>query len=115
MPLFRRALPRIFALALAATPIPASADSFIMGAGNWTCGEALRVANEGTESELGQLIGWVLGFWSAMTYDHGAAFTDTIEEVGGRGVFETTLMACSEADENAPLHAISISIVRNTE
>jgi len=110
----RRALLLAFAFALAA-PAPVAADSYIMGAGNWTCGEVLRVANEGSEAELGQLIGWVLGFWSAMTYDHGEAFTDIVEDVGGRAVFDTTLMACSEADPGAPLHAISISIVRNTE
>ncbi len=99
--------------ALAAAP--ARADQYVMGAGQWNCGEVVRVVDEGTDSELGQLVGWVLGFWSQATYTRDAAFVDTVEKVGGRAIFEATVARCKDATPSTRLHIVAASMVANTK
>ena len=109
---FRRSAAFLLALA---TTTPAAADQFIMGAGSWPCGEVTRVAQSGSDSEVGQLAGWVLGFWSYATYERDNTFVNTVETVGGRGVFDATVQECAGADAEVLLHVVARSMAENTK
>jgi len=105
----------VVAVAAACAAAPANADQYNMGAGIWDCGKVISVANGENQSEIGQLVGWILGFWSYATHVNDDAFVDTVEEVGGRSIVDITLARCDEADPETRLHVVAYSMVVNTE
>lgn len=102
-------------LALMLFAAPALADGYVMGAGRWPCGEVIRVAEGGTDSEVGQLAGWILGFWSAATLVRDTGFVDTVENAGGRAVFDATVSQCRKASPDTLLYILSQSMIDNTK
>jgi len=95
-------------------PTLAIADGYVVGAGRWTCAEVVRIGDGGTDIEVGQLTGWVLGFWSAATFTADTAFIDIVENVGGRAILDATVDACRKAPTDAMLFQVSQSMIRNT-
>ena len=86
-----------------------------MGAGRWTCAEALEAWQNGTPIVKGQLIGWVLGFWSAATFVREEAFVDKVEAAGGEAITRATLAECQKAPPETLLYRVSRSMVQNTK
>lgn len=105
----------MLATCLALIPLPTLADGYVMGAGRWTCAEVIRVGQSGNESEVAQLAGWLMGFWSAATFHRETGFIDTVEQVGGRKIFEVTLAECRKADPDQFLYRVSQSMIDNTK
>ncbi|MEM1160188.1 MAG: 5'-methylthioadenosine phosphorylase [Pseudomonadota bacterium] len=104
-----------FAAAFTFSATAALADSFIMGPGRWTCQQVVAAA-EGTDNvQKGQVVGWVLGYWSRSTEGRGDAFVDTVEKVGGRKIFEITVDRCRNSDPETPLFRVARSMVKNTK
>lgn len=101
-------------LCLALLPLPAAADGFVMGAGRWTCAEALRVGNRGSAAETGQLAGWIAGFWSAASFGREQGFIDTVERVGAEAIFRATLTECAKAAPDTPVYRVAQEMIRNT-
>ncbi|MCB1327975.1 MAG: 5'-methylthioadenosine phosphorylase [Maritimibacter sp.] len=100
----------------AAGPARASEhDGFVMGAGSWDCAEVIAHWDADHKSEVGQIVGWILGFWSAATYARETGFVDTVEQVGGRTIFEQTLDRCRTAPEGAKLYVVTRSMIANTK
>jgi hypothetical protein len=113
----------VVACLMAAPPVAAPAfaqtsvtvlDGYIMGAGRWTCEEALTVARGSDASRIGQLAGWILGTWSRATAEHGRAFTDQVEATGGRGLYEATLQACNTAPGAMKLYQVTFRMIAET-
>ena len=104
----------IAALPLAAETTVTNTDSYIMGAGRWTCAEALAVAAARDPSETGQLAGWILGVWSRATTEREKAFTEIVERVGGQGIYEASLAECSKAPGSTRLYQVVYSMIDNT-
>lgn len=102
-------------LGLSAGALPAAADQYIMGAGQWTCSDVVAAATSDDESRIGQLAGWILGFWSAATITRDNDFVDTVESVGGRGIYEATVNECAGAPPDELLYVVSNSMVVNTK
>jgi len=80
--------------ALALAPLPLWADQYYMGAGSWTCDQFVQRIDSGDGGLTAQAAGFVMGFWSAATLNNGDAFTDLVEQTGGRAIFEATYKAC---------------------
>ena len=90
-------------------------DGYVMGAGRWTCDDALRVAQSGTPAQTGDLAGWILGFWSASTFQRETSFVDTVEQVGGRQIYIATMEECQKAPGQTLLHVVVRSMIKNTK
>ena len=106
---------RVLAAAiLLAGPAPALADGFMMGSGQWTCGQAIGAWN-GTPIQKGQLAGWIMGYWSAATTARESAFVDTVEKVGGLKIVEATLAECQKAGSEAMLYRVTQGMIANTK
>lgn len=103
------------AAAVAFVPTLAVADGFVMGAGRWTCGQALNVSQTGSPIEKGQLIGWLLGFWSAATFEREVGFVDTVEKAGGEAIYNATLQQCAKAPADTVLFRVVRSMIENTK
>lgn len=97
-----------------ALPAVAAADGFIMGAGRWSCGQALQ-AWQGKPIDKGQLAGWILGYWSAATTTRDKGFVDTVERVGGLKIVEATLAECQKAGPDVPLYKVTQGMIVNTK
>lgn len=105
----------IFALAATLTTGTATADGFVMGAGRWTCEQVLTIAAQAEGSEFEQLAGWLMGFWSHATFERETRFIDIVEDVGGRGIFDTTMGECQRAPGDTQLYIVSRSMIENTK
>lgn len=105
----------LLATALCAAAPQALADGFMMGAGRWTCGEVSRIQQNGTPAEFGQLAGWILGFWSAATLTRETSFVDTVENAGGKKIYEATLAQCQKAGPDVLLYRVARGMVANTK
>lgn len=104
----------LLAAALAA-PLPALADGYVMGAGRWTCADALAVAKSDDASRVGQLAGWIMGFWSAATFQRESSFVDIVENVGAQKIYEATLTECQKAPGDVPIYKVAESMISNTK
>lgn len=113
---------RHLALALivsCATPLAAqvtfsSTDSYIMGAGGWTCAEVIETFQGSDESLKGQLAGWVLGVWTRATTEREKGFTDIVEKVGGLKIYEATLTECRQEPPSTYLYRVVYKMIDNT-
>ncbi len=66
--------------ALTLAPMTAQADGYVMGAGRWTCGDLVRIHDQGTQLEKAQVFSWIMGFWSAATFERETGFVDIVEK-----------------------------------
>jgi hypothetical protein len=106
---------RYFSFAAALVPADALADGYVMGAGRWPCTEVVRVADQGNSSEIGQLAGWLMGFWTAATFTRETGFIDTVEAAGGRKILDATVAECRKAPGSTLLYKLSRSMIDNTK
>ncbi len=104
-----------FALALAALPATVSAQGFVMGSGRWSCADAIRVFDSGTPIDKGQLFGWLMGFWTAATFDRETGFIDRVEAAGGEAIANATIEECRKAPADTLLYRVAQSMIRNTK
>jgi len=96
-------------------PAQASADGYVMGAGRWSCKEVIRVYEEGTPSEKGELFGWFMGFWSAATFQRETAFVDIVESAGGNKIADASVVECRRAPADTLLFRVTQSMIENTK
>ena len=96
-------------------PFQAAADGYVLGPGRWTCDEIVRVYQEGTGTEKAQLAGWILGYWTAATFERETAFIDIVETTGGMKIAEATVVECNKADADTLLYQVTQSMIRNTK
>lgn len=90
-------------------------DGYVMGAGRWTCDDALTVAQSGTPIQKGQLAGWIFGFWSSATFNRESTFVDTVEQVGGRKIYDATFAECQKAPGSTLVHVVVRAMIKNTK
>jgi len=94
---------------------PAGASSFVMGYGGNSCGEILKLIESGDKQQTGQIVGWILGYWSAATAlvsDQG--FTDKVKTAGAKKILGVTLEQCRQVDPATPLIVVTNKIVKAT-
>jgi len=103
------------ALAFSALGAPLWADGYVMGAGRWSCGKAIEVYETGSPLDKGQFAGWILGYWSAATFERETAFIDTVERVGGIKIADITIAECRKAPPETPIFKVTQSMIRNTK
>jgi len=95
-------------------PSLAQADSYILGAGRWTCEEVLTANQNQDMAKVFQAVGWLFGYWSAETKYRDNSFVDVVENVGGRAIFDQTLVECGKAPEGTLLYELADSMIGNT-
>lgn len=101
--------------ALIALPlVPAQSAGFVMGSGQWTCGDVLTVAQRGTDLQRGQLFGWILGYWSAVSFNEDDSFAQVMSQAGGQNIANVTIAECGRQPTNAPLYLVTQGIVANS-
>lgn len=103
----------LLALSLLAMPALAAADGYVMGSGRWTCADAIAAWN-GEPIDKGQFVGWVLGYWSAATFEREDSFVDIVENVGGEAILSSTLTEC-QAHPDEQLFVVVRSMIGNTQ
>lgn len=87
---------------------------FVMGPGQWTCAKMIEVDATGTDIDAGLLAGWLMGYWSAVTFGADADFRSTVERFGGRGIYDWTLAECRKAAPGVQLYVLTQAIIQNT-
>lgn len=105
----------VLAMCLVLPGTPLFADGFVLGSGRWTCDKAIKAANGGAPIQVGQLAGWILGYWSAATFQREKGFIDIVEKVGGQKIYEATLAECSKAPPATPLYEVADRMIANTK
>ncbi len=95
-------------------PAQAIADGYVLGAGRWTCEDVIRVYEQGTPSEKGELFGWFMGFWSAATFQRETGFVDVVESAGGNKIAEASVVECRRAPADTLLFRVTQSMIENT-
>ena len=100
-----------FALLL---PNLASADSFILGAGRWTCEDVLAATENQDMAKVFQAVGWLLGYWSAETNYRDNNFVNIVEQAGGNAIVDQTLAECRKAPAGTMLYQLANSMIGNT-
>lgn len=94
--------------------VPAQGAGFVMGSGQWTCGDVLAVAQRGSELQRGQLFGWILGYWSAVSFAEEDSFAEVMSQAGGQGIANVTISECGRQPANAPLYLVTQGLVANS-
>ncbi|MCP5073047.1 MAG: 5'-methylthioadenosine phosphorylase [Rhodobacteraceae bacterium] len=92
----------------------AAADGYVMGSGRWNCGDAVSAYESGAPSQQGQLAGWIMGFWSAATFERETKFVDIVENVGAEKIVNSTLAECRKSP-NVSVHRVVRSMIENTK
>ena len=105
----------LFTAALFALPTHALADGYVFGAGRWTCAKAIEVYEAGTPLDKGQLVGWILGYWSHATFSREKGFIDTVEKVGGIKIATATVDECRKAPADLMIFKVADGMIANTK
>lgn len=92
----------------------AQADGFILGSGSWTCGQALATVQNGTPLDRGQLIGWIMGFWTAASFEKEDGLPQVLAQSGGQTVANLTINECRQQPANAPIYLVTQGLIENT-
>ncbi len=92
----------------------AQADGFILGSGSWTCGQALATVQNGTPLDRGQLIGWIMGFWTAASFEQEDGLAQVLAQSGGQTVANLTINECRQQPANAPIYLVTQGLIENT-
>ncbi len=104
----RKATALSLGLILTAPALPAqAAKGFPMGYGASSCGEVIEAVKSGDKAQIGQIAGWILGYWSAISFQRDQAFIDKLKQAGAQRVVEITLQQCEQADPATPLVAVT--------
>ena len=92
-------------------------DGFVMGPGQWSCAKALEVDANGPDVDAGLLAGWIMGYWSAVTFARDTSFKDTVETFGGKAIYDTTMAQCRDLVDPASvqLYFLTQAIIKNTK
>ncbi|MDQ7081430.1 MAG: hypothetical protein Q9M41_12265 [Paracoccaceae bacterium] len=94
--------------AFMASPTLASSYVIVMGFGGNSCGEVIKLVENGNKNATGQIAGWILGYWSAATaFVNDQSFTDKVKAAGARKIFSLTLEQCRKADPATPLMVVT--------
>lgn len=96
------------------TPSISHADGYILGVGRWSCADVVEAAQNGSPIQRGQLVGWILGYWSAITTTKPTEFIDIVERVGAETVYTETVKACQDSDPDVMLFQATQNIIKNT-
>ena len=75
----------------------------------------IKTYEQGSPVQKGQLVGWLLGYWTAATFQRETAFVDIVENVGGEKIYEATIAECRKAPPNTPLFRVADSMIANTK
>lgn len=110
--MFRTIATATLALVLAAPPV--LADGYVLGAGRWTCAEVVDTFDNGSASRKGQFFGWLMGYWSAATFQRETGFVDIVERAGGEAIAARTLEECLEVPPETMLFRVVDEMIRNT-
>ena len=95
-------------------PTIAQADSYILGAGRWTCEQVIAADEAQDMSKVFQAFGWLMGYWSAETNYHDNNFVDIVEQAGGQAIYNQSLIECRKAPEGTMLYEVVNSMINNT-
>ncbi len=93
----------------------ALADGFVLGSGRWSCKDVIGAYEQGSPIQKGQLAGWLLGYWTAATFQRSDAFVDIVEKAGGQKIYEATVTECRNAPPDTLLFRVADSMIRNTK
>jgi hypothetical protein len=97
------------------TPPAADArNGFVLGSGQWTCGDVLGVAQNGTPLDRGQMFGWIMGYWSAASFAESDAFIASMQTAGGQSIANITIAECRNQPAAAPLYLVTQGIIANS-
>jgi len=105
---------RLFLIATLLAPNFASAEGYVLGAGRWTCADVVAAIDSNDTFKVGQIAGWLMGFWSATTFTRETEFIDIVENAGGRAILDTTLEQCRTAPPETLLFTLTQSMISNT-
>ena len=105
----------ILALGVSIYATAAAADGFVLGSGRWSCGDVIKASEQGSPLQQGQLAGWLLGYWSAATFQRETAFVDIVENVGGQKIYHATIAECRKAPPDTLLFRVADSMIANTK
>ena len=105
----------ILAICMIVPGMTALADGFVLGSGRWTCGDVIKVSEQGSPIQKGQLIGWLMGYWSAATFQRETAFVDIVETVGGEKIYTASVDECRKAPPETLLYRVADSMIANTK
>ena len=95
-------------------PTFAQADSYILGAGRWTCEEVITAHDAQDQGKIFQAAGWLLGYWSAETNYRDNAFVDIVENAGGLAIYNQSVAECRKAPAGTKLYELANSMINNT-
>lgn len=95
-------------------PTIAQADSFILGAGRWTCEQVVAADETQDMAKVFQAAGWLMGYWSAETTYRPDGFVDIVEQAGGQAIYNQSLIECRKAPEGTLLYELANSMIGNT-
>lgn len=93
----------------------AQAEGYVLGAGSWSCSEIVEIMETSDPSLVGQVAGWVFGFWSSASFAREPGFTDIIEEVGGETILRKSVEECRKAPPDTPFYSLVNSMIANTK
>ena len=106
---------RILALGIGLHGTVAVADGYVLGAGRWSCADVIETHEQGSPIRQGQVVGWLLGYWSAATFQRETRFVDIVEQVGGRKIYEANIAECRKAPPETLLYRVADSMIENTK
>lgn len=95
-------------------PTFAHADSYILGAGRWTCQEIITAQETEDMITVFQVVGWLMGYWSAETKYRDDAFVGIVAEAGGEAIYNLTLDECRKLPGETQIYELTNSIIGNT-
>ena len=90
-----------------------AAKGFAMGYGGNTCASVIEVVNSGDGEQIGQVAGWILGYWTAISFQSDQVFVDKLKQAGPNKIVEVTLQQCEKADPNTPLVAVTHQTIQS--
>ena len=60
------------------------------------------------------MFGWILGYWSAVSFNEDDSFAQVMSEAGGQNIANITIAECGRQPADAPLYLVTQGIVANS-
>ena len=92
-----------------------AAKGFPMGYGTSSCGQVLEIMQSGDKEQIGQIAGWILGYWSAISFQRDQAFIDKLKQAGAKKIIQVTLGQCQKAEPDTPLVLITHQTIQSVK
>ena len=90
-------------------------DAYVMGAGNWACGDFEKVLAGDDPTKKTELFAWIMGAWTYASRVREQEFANLLGQVGPKKIIVAVRKECDQTQPERPVFDVVFSMIDNTK